>query len=54
MTPNEYKEIQERLSKKLKSSSRKNEPYNEAILAAKSIVKSVYESRHSKVRKRVH
>ena len=37
-----YEEVQNRLRKKLKPSSRKNNSYNEAILSAMSIVKDVY------------
>ena len=47
MTEREYKEIQDRLTAKLKNhkgySTNKETAYNEGILAAKSIVKSIYE-----------
>lgn len=40
----EYEIIQERLSKKLiKGATAKRQPYNEGILAAKSIIKELYE-----------
>lgn len=49
MTETEYKEIQDRLTAKLKNhkgySTNKETAYNEGILAAKSIIKSVYESK---------
>ena len=49
MTEREYKEIQDRLTAKLKNHTRyatnKETAYNEGILAAKSIIKSIYESK---------
>lgn len=47
MTEREYKEIQDRLTAKLKNKkcpTNKEEAFNEGVLIAKSIVKSVYES----------
>ena len=48
MTEAEYNEIQYALTKKLKNhkgySSNREEEYNNGILAAKSIIKSIYKS----------
>jgi hypothetical protein len=45
MTRQEYEKIQERLSKKLHGNigNNKTQVYDDAILTAKSIIKSIYE-----------
>ena len=53
MTEQEYNDIQNALSKKLKNhkgySSNKEEEYNNGILAAKSIIKSIYKAQKENV-----